>query len=344
MMKTTGSTSAKEAGPSFCYTASDFLHAAEPLRRGELVAIPTETVYGLAADACNESACRRIFRVKGRPLLDPLIVHIGRWDQLDTIAFRCDAAEQLAKTFWPGPLTLILDKKPTVPDIVTAGKPTVAVRIPDHSMTRALLDMSNLAVAAPSANPFGYLSPTTVQHVRDQLGDKVRYMVDGGPCRIGLESTIVDVRDREKPLLYRPGGVPTEQIEEVLQRKLLHPQKQLQATETLTAPGTLSSHYSPHTKLILLPFGCTTLTNKPGRKAVVRCHRETIQPEDALTHEVFWLAEEDDKEEMAHNLFALMHHLDAVGFDCIDWELPDSEKGMARAIKDRLQRAAHKFL
>lgn len=165
-----GSTSQTEAGPSFFYGCDTFLRAASALRKGETVVIPTETVYGLAADASNAVACRQIFEIKGRPFIDPLIVHVGTLDQVDSIAHWNDDAFKLAQAFWPGPLTLILQKKSTIPDIVTAGKETVAVRMPDHSMAIALMALSGLALAAPSANPFGYLSPTKLEHVKKNSG------------------------------------------------------------------------------------------------------------------------------------------------------------------------------
>jgi L-threonylcarbamoyladenylate synthase len=175
---------------------------ARQLQAGELVAVPTETVYGLAANALDARACAKIFKAKGRPTADPLIVHVYALSQLKDLCEVNDAALTLAKAFWPGPLTLVLPKKPVVPDIVTAGRDSVAVRMPRHPVFRRLLKAAGLPLAAPSANPFGYVSPTTAQHVLDGLGGKIRYILDAGPAALGLESTIVDLRGC--PTLLRP--------------------------------------------------------------------------------------------------------------------------------------------
>jgi len=191
------------------------------LRAGELVAVPTETVYGLAADAFDCAACASVFRAKGRPSEDPLIVHVHAMTQLSEVCHVNDTALRLAKAFWPGPLTLVLPKKPIIPDIVTAGRDSVAIRMPSHPVFRRLLRAVDVPLAAPSANPFGYVSPTSAQHVLDGLGAKLRYILDGGPSQIGLESTIVDLRDPARPVVLRPGFITVTQIARVLRCRLL---------------------------------------------------------------------------------------------------------------------------
>jgi L-threonylcarbamoyladenylate synthase len=177
------------------------------LRRGGLVAVPTETVYGLAGDATSASACLRIFRAKGRPSSDPLIVHIAALRDLGRVAVPNPAALRLARRFWPGPLTIVLPKTPLVPDEATANLPSVAVRMPAHPLFRRLIRLSGVPLAAPSANAFGYVSPTTAAHVQKGLGRRVRHILDGGPSSIGLESTIVDLRDPGRPAILRPGAI-----------------------------------------------------------------------------------------------------------------------------------------
>ncbi len=199
--------------------------AAELLRKGEVVAIPTETVYGLAANAYNEAAVLKIFQAKQRPAFDPLIVHVHSLEQVkEVVSFseltRKDMrkeAEALMVKFWPGPLTLVLPKSDRVPDLVTSGLDTVAVRMPAHPMALELLRSLDFPLAAPSANPFGYVSPTTAQHVADQLGDKIPYILDGGPCTVGVESSIIGWEsEADQWVLYRPGGTPVAEIEAVM--------------------------------------------------------------------------------------------------------------------------------
>ncbi|HSD28827.1 MAG TPA: L-threonylcarbamoyladenylate synthase, partial [Vicinamibacteria bacterium] len=192
--------------------------AAAILRRGGLVAFPTETVYGLGADAFNVDAVARIFAAKARPRFDPLIVHLAGAEVLPRVVRSAPvAASALAARFWPGPLTLILPKADAVPDLVTAGLDTVGVRVPDHPAARALIEAAGAPIAAPSANPFGYVSPTTAVHVAEQLGDRVDAVLDGGPCRVGVESTILSLTS-ETPVVLRPGGVTREELERALGR------------------------------------------------------------------------------------------------------------------------------
>ena len=195
---------------------ADLIVAAQALREGKLVAFPTETVYGLGANAFDERAVARVFEAKARPTFDPLIVHIARLEDISMLAKEVpENARTLARCLWPGPLTIILPKRREVPDIVTAGLSTVAVRFPSHPVARRVIELAQIPIAAPSANPFGYLSPTTAEHVIDMLGERIDYLVDGGPCDVGVESTVIDMT-AARPALLRPGGMPLERIEELV--------------------------------------------------------------------------------------------------------------------------------
>ncbi|MBI3863254.1 MAG: threonylcarbamoyl-AMP synthase, partial [Planctomycetia bacterium] len=231
---------------------AEISRAAEILRAGGLVAFPTETVYGLGANALNEQAVARIFDVKGRPRFDPLIVHIPGREWISRLAAKFPPeAERLAERFWPGPLTLVLPKLPLVPDLVTAGCPTVGLRVPDHPVAQALLRAADLPVAAPSANPFGRISPTTAEHVREQLGAQVDLTLDGGPCRVGVESTVLQLTTAEA-ILLRPGGTTVEEIEALIGKVTIATTTESGApTSGLASPGTLSSHYAPLTPLTI---------------------------------------------------------------------------------------------
>jgi L-threonylcarbamoyladenylate synthase len=314
---------------------------ASHLKRGHLAALPTETVYGLAACAFNEAAVSSIFSLKGRPLLDPLILHIQDLEELDALAEVSAEARELARAFWPGPLTFVLPKKARVPDLVTAGLPTVAVRMPAHSVTRELLRKVGEPLAAPSANPFGRLSPTRPEHVQAGFGDACPYILDGGPCAIGLESTIIDLRDTAKPQVLRPGAISAEAISKVLQRPVARTSKPASdATRALPAPGMLSRHYSPKTPLNLfagpLPLGVD------ANMAVVTLARR------GDTHTLpglkLWLSENGCPSTAAASLFDLLHQLDAKGLACIHCEVPpaDTPDPFLQAIRNRLLRAAAK--
>src|SRR5258708_7409792 len=231
---------------------STIARAADILRSGGIVAFPSETVYGLGASAFDERAVARVFEVKGRPRFDPLIVHIADIDWIGRLADRFPVpARALADRFWPGPLTLVLPKTPAVPDLVTAGCPTVALRIPRHPVAQALLRAADLPIAAPSANAFGRISPTTAAHVREQLGDAVDLIVDGGPCRIGIESTVVEVTE-DRVVLHRFGGTTLEEIEGLVGEVIISgPRQRLSEPAGMVAPGMLTQHYAPRTPLVL---------------------------------------------------------------------------------------------
>lgn len=305
-------------------------HAARVLRAGGLVAFPTETVYGLGADAQDVLAVARIFEVKRRPRFDPLIVHLPSDERVESVVAEFpEVARRLAANFWPGPLTLVFPKNAGVPDIVTAGLPTVAVRVPDHPLALQFLSMADVPVAAPSANLFGHASPTTAQHVREQLGDDIDFVLDGGPCRVGIESTIVSVVGG-RPALLRPGGVALEDIEEVA-GPLARPSM---VTDRPASPGQLRHHYAPRTPLVLHdPSDRVPARGRIGLLAF----QAPQDPERFAALEV--LSPSGDMREAAANLFAAIHRLDAAHLDLILAE-PVPDRGLGVAINDRLSRAS----
>ena len=312
---------------------SDLARAANLLRTGHCVALPTETVYGLAADALNPSALAQVFTIKGRPLLDPLIVHVLDQAALAEVA-EPDERLALLASFWPGPLTVVLRRKACVPDLVTASKPTVAVRIPAHPIFREVLRLSGRPLAAPSANPFGYVSPTKAAHVSDSLGARCPWIVDGGASTHGVESTILDLSVPGQARLLRPGPITLE----ALQAKLGPIEVVTRAASQQVAqdaPGMLERHYSPATRVELFACGTMPAVSK-GKVARLLLARRTdlpVGPED------FYLSEHGSAEEGARHLFDLLRQLDARGFDVIQAELAESV-GIGVAYNDRLTRAA----
>ncbi|MBC8117446.1 MAG: threonylcarbamoyl-AMP synthase [Candidatus Saccharimonas sp.] len=308
--------------------------AASVLKLGGLVALPTETVYGLGANALDARAVARIFAAKERPFFDPLIVHLAdvSWWPRVVLDFP-PVAERLAKQFWPGPLTLVLPKNAAIPDIVTAGIPSVAIRVPDHPLTREVLRLADVPVAAPSANPFGRLSPTTAEHVRQQLGDRVDLILDGGPCRVGVESTILQLHGDEVVCL-RPGGVPLEEIE-----SLIGPVGRFASRdyddEHPVAPGMLASHYAPRTKL-------TIVEEVPVSPPSPRTGLLLLQPSDRASGyaQVETLSRNGDLIEAASNFFQALHRLDQTELSVI-LATPFPDEGLGIALNDRLRRAAH---
>ncbi len=304
--------------------AKDFLEA------GNVVGIPTETVYGLAANALDLNAVLTIFRVKNRPTFDPLIVHTDSLANASAFVTAIpDQARQLAETFWPGPLTLLLPKRDQIPDLVTSGLPNVAVRVPNHPLTLDLLRSLPFPLAAPSANPFGYISPTTAQHVADQLGDQVPYILDGGPSAVGLESTIVGF-DAGIPVVYRLGGTSLEELERVIGPVDVRSH----STSNPEAPGMLSSHYAPRKPLILLPAGASP---EAGERVGALVFREPFGG-IALNHQRV-LSPTGNLAEAAKNLFAHLRALDALPVDVIYAESLPNE-GLGWAMNDRLRRAS----
>jgi L-threonylcarbamoyladenylate synthase len=286
--------------------------AAELLRAGRLVAFPTETVYGLGAHALDPEAVRLIFEVKGRPSSSPLIVHVASIEAARELAAEWpEKAQVLAERFWPGPLTIIVPKKPIVPDIVTAGLPSVGLRIPAHPMARALLEAAAIPVAAPSANRFTELSPTTAEHVREGLaGRHVDLVLDGGPCTVGIESTVISLVGGP-PRILRPGMVTRTQIEQAI--------GPVEVTAGAESPGQHRRHYSP-------PRTRVVIDGKPSTGRGV--HLEAARmPRDAAKY--------------AEQLYSLLHELDQQGYDWISVELPPDTAEWA-GIRDRLKRAAHR--
>jgi L-threonylcarbamoyladenylate synthase len=317
--------------------------AGRALAEGRLVAFPTETVYGLGANAFDEKAVARIFEAKARPNFDPLIVHIAELSQADRVVSSLPpAARALMEKLWPGPLTLILPKRDEVPDLVTSGLPTVALRFPANAVAQALIRAAGLPIAAPSANPFGYLSPTTAGHVAAMLGDKVDFIIDGGACRIGVESTVLDVTG-ERPVVLRPGGMPVESIEEVVGKVEILDRSEARPT----SPGQLPSHYAPHTKLYLVPSGGLAFAKPHGRAAALvydAASKEALtRAHGAPSHFkiIRVLSESGDLLESAARLFSTLHELDSGGYDEI-WAERLPELGLGRAVNDRLFKASEK--
>ncbi len=299
------------------------------LAQDELVAIPTETVYGLAGNALSKLAVAKIFSVKNRPQFDPLIVHVS--DLAKATAYVSEIPEQarmLADKFWPGPLTLLLKKKNIIPDLVTSGLDTVGIRCPNHSLTRQLLQALPFPLAAPSANPFGYVSPTKSKHVEEQLGSKIHYILDGGTCIVGIESTIVGF-ENETPVVYRLGGLSIESIENTIGKVKL----MTHSASNPKAPGQLKSHYAPEKKVFLGTIE-ELLQQYPAHSAGILTFQK-----DFNSPFQFILSPSGSLEEAAQNLFEALRSFDKMPVDVIVAELvPDI--GLGRAINDRLQRAS----
>ncbi len=322
--------------------------AAETLRRGGLVAFPTETVYGLGANALDPAAVARIFDAKGRPSSDPLIVHIAALDQLDTVARDLPPlALDLAARFWPGPLTLVLARAERVAPNVSAGRDTVAVRMPSHPVALGLLQAAQLPVAAPSANLFAHTSPTTAQHVLDDLRDRVDLVLDGGPTSVGVESTVLDLTG-SVPTVLRPGGLPIEALRAIIPDVVYTPQY-LGEQESAQGPGMLLRHYSPHAQLLLYD-GKAESVRAAMRAAALRLLAENAivgamaYDEDraafaGLAVEIVPLGPEANTEQISRRLYAAMRELDGRKVDCILARGP-SRTGLGAAIWDRLIRAA----
>lgn len=307
--------------------------AAAILRQGGLVAFPTETVYGLGADAENPQAVARIFAAKGRPADHPLIVHLASAVQIAHWAEDIPpAAWTLARHFWPGPLTLILRRSPRVPDIVTGGQDTVGLRVPGHPLALALLEAFGGGIAAPSANRFGRVSPTTAAHVREELGENVDFILDGGPCRVGIESTILDL-STGRPRLLRPGAISVAEIEAILDEPVTGA-----GQGAPRAPGMLRAHYAPRTPVWLLSADVLEIEARrrlaQGRRIAALTLSVTALPEGCDRQ-----AMSPDPTDYARELYARLRALDATGCDAILVEAPPQEAAW-QAVRDRLERAA----
>ena len=309
----------------------DILFASELLNRSELVAIPTETVYGLAGNALNEDAILKIYSTKNRPKFDPLIAHTNSVKKIEQwVKQMPEKAMELANAFWPGPLTMLLDKNELIPDLLTSGLSRVAFRIPNHPLTLDLLAQLDFPLAAPSANPFGFVSPTQAEHVNDQLGDKLQYILDGGPCQIGIESTIVGF-DGEQVTLYRLGGLSLEDIERVVGKV----EVKLNKSSNPVAPGMLKSHYSPGKPVIIGDISGEIARHSNQRIGVISFSKAYEADEMQI------LSESGDLREAAKNVFRALRYMSKSDVDVILTETFPNE-GLGRAINDRLQRAAAK--
>lgn len=314
----------------------DIPQAKRILNAGELVAIPTETVYGLAGNALNPVAVASIFETKNRPSFDPLIIHVPSLVEAENYVNDIPAAlRKLAEHFWPGPLTLLLPRKSNIPDIVTSGLDRVAVRVPDHPLTLELLAQLDFPLAAPSANPFGYISPTSPKHVDAQLGEKISYILDGGKCKVGLESTIVGMEEDEV-VVYRLGGLDISEIESIVGKVI----EKSHSSSNPQAPGLLESHYAP-TKPFLLGNLETLIAEYQGKGIdfAVLSLAQTFPAIPAVNQ--IALSPQADLKEAATHLFAAMRTLDESNAVVILAELMP-EEGLGKAINDRLRRAATK--
>jgi L-threonylcarbamoyladenylate synthase len=317
--------------------ADDVARAVSALRAGHLVAFPTETVYGLGADAANPDAVRRLYAVKGRPADHPVIVHLGHADQLDELARTVpDMAYQLAEACWPGPLTIVVRRDPTrVAAQLTGGRDTVGLRVPDHPVALRFLESFGGGVAAPSANRFGRVSPTTAAHVRADLGADVDVVLDGGTCRVGVESTIVDVTGRE-PAILRVGGVRRADIERIIGRACI-----VRTTGEVAAPGTLTAHYAPRAAVEVLNADAVT---ERARELIALRHRTGMLAfgpvASELPEQLVVLDAPRDVEEYARVLYARLREADALDLDVLLVVGPPSSDGLGAAVADRVRRAA----
>ena len=309
--------------------------AAALLRAGELVAFPTETVYGLGADATNPQAIAKIFAAKGRPADHPLIVHIPDAAHLERWAIDIpEAAYRLAAAFWPGPLTLILKRHPAVLDAITGGQDTVGLRVPNHPLALQLLREFAGGVAAPSANRFGHVSPTTAEHVRDELGAAVSLILDGGPCAVGIESTILDLSGGE-PRILRPGMLDAAAIAAVLGVT-----PEFGATQNAPrVSGSLEAHYAPRTPLRLMPDAELATAAEAEIAAGRRVVMFSAQPTGAVDARLIWCEASTDPVQFAHDLYARLRELDTLGADLMLAAMPPAGEAW-RAVADRLRRAA----
>lgn len=309
--------------------------AAAYLKNGQLVAIPTETVYGLAADATNTEAVAQIFAAKNRPAFDPLIVHLAGAEQMEKYAeYIPDAALKLAEAAWPGPLTIVLNKSKLIPDLVTSGHQTVGLRVPNHPLTLALLREISFPVAAPSANPFGFVSPTSAAHVQAQLGEKIPCILDGGNSQVGIESTIVDFSNNQRKVL-RLGGMSLEQLQDVLGEQL----SVQTSSSNPNAPGMLTAHYNPGKKIVVGKNVAELAAKFSTSNVGILAFTTPVAGVNFANQRV--LSPSGNLAEAAQNLFAHLRDFNTIQVDVVlaEW-VPNH--GLGRAINDRLKRAAAK--
>jgi len=312
--------------------SKDISKAIAILNQEELVAIPTETVYGLAGNIFSEKAIKTIFETKERPFFNPLIVHIPSAEKLSSIVeYIPEKAKLLAETFWPGPITLVLKKKAIIPDLITAGKATVAVRIPNHPVTLELLNQLDFPLAAPSANPFNRISPTKAEHVENYFRDQIKMVLEGGACEKGIESTIIGFEDDE-PIIYRLGSTSIEDIEHIVGKIKIKNKKEVAPN----APGMLERHYAPKTKTILTDNLQKTVKEYSGMRIGLLTYNDILNDEE-IDFKII-LSEEKNLKEAASNLYDALHQLDKQNLDIIIAEkFPDY--GLGKSINDRLLRA-----
>ena len=314
--------------------SKDIQKAVQLLTEDQLVAIPTETVYGLAGNIFSEKAIKSIFSTKQRPFFNPLIVHIPSVKSLnDLVTHVPEKAKLLAAAFWPGSMTLVLKKSKTIPDIITAGKDTVAVRIPNHPTTLALLKKLPFPLAAPSANPFGSISPTKPAHVENYFRNSIKMVLDGGSCANGIESTIIGF-ENEEPVIYRLGALALEEIEAVVGKISIKNKKE----EKPDAPGMLARHYAPKTSTFLVDDVAAEIEKNKGKKMGVLVFKSSLNNEN-ITEII--LSKNGSLQEAASRLYSAMHDLDSKNLDLIIAER-FSEFGLGKSINDRLQRATFK--
>ena len=312
--------------------SKDISKAVKLLKAEELVAIPTETVYGLAGNIYSEKAIKAIFETKKRPFFNPLIVHIASIDQLtSTVEYIPKKAQLLAEAFWPGPITLVLKKKNTIPDLITGGKDTVAVRVPNHPTILKLLKQLEFPLAAPSANPFSSISPTTAKHVETYFKDQIPMVLDGGPCTSGIESTIIGF-ENDEPIIYRLGSTAIEDIEAVVGTVAIKNTKEASPD----APGMLARHYAPKTKTILTDNVIDAVKLQDNKRIGVLVFKTKIENPNILSQII--LSETGNMSEAASKLYDALHQLDKQNLDIIiAEEFPDY--GLGKSINDRLTRA-----
>ena len=315
--------------------SKDISKAAALLNAEEVVAIPTETVYGLAGNIYSEKAIKSIFETKQRPFFNPLIIHIPSIDNLGEIVDHIpEKAKLLAEAFWPGPITLVLKKKNTIPDLITAGKDTVAVRVPNHPTTLELLSQLDFPLAAPSANPFSSISPTTAEHVETYFKDKIKMVLDGGACTSGIESTIIGF-ENDQPIIYRLGSTAIEDIEAIVGKIEIKNKKEIAPD----APGMLERHYAPKTKTILTDNVLDIINQHKGKRIGVITFQYEIEHPN-LNAQII-LSKTGDLAESASKLYDSLHQLDKMQLDVIIAEqFPDY--GLGKSINDRLNRATNK--
>ncbi|MBC3756842.1 threonylcarbamoyl-AMP synthase [Hyunsoonleella sp. SJ7] len=322
--------------------SKDISKAVALLNEDLVVAIPTETVYGLAGNIYSEKAVKAIFETKKRPFYNPLIVHIPSTENLESIVSHVpEKARQLANAFWPGPLTLVLPKQEHIPDLITAGKDTVAVRVPNHPTTLQLLSQLPFPLAAPSANPFSSISPTTAQHVESYFQHKIKMVLDGGPCKNGIESTIIGF-ENDAPIIYRLGSIALEDIEAVVGNiPIKNKSETPEGNKTKShpeAPGMLDKHYAPATMTILSNNISEDLKKYYGKRIGVITFQNSIE-NSRILHQIL-LSKTGNMAEATSKLYDALHQLDSLNLDIIIAEIfPDY--GLGKSINDRLKRAAH---